>query len=67
MFASILACLRLGQCNSQRDGLSRVLADTLIGNSRLIGDSKASDRWMRIGWERRRGADIPYPDDDESG
>jgi hypothetical protein len=18
------------------------------------------DRWMRIGWERRRGADIPY-------
>jgi hypothetical protein len=20
------------------------------------------DRWMRIGWERRRGATVPYPD-----
>jgi hypothetical protein len=20
------------------------------------------DRWMRVGWERRRGASVPYPD-----
>jgi hypothetical protein len=23
-------------------------------------DLDALDRWMRIGWERRRGADVPY-------
>jgi hypothetical protein len=23
------------------------------------------DRWMRIGWERRRGASVPYPDDED--
>jgi hypothetical protein len=20
------------------------------------------DRWVRIGWERQQGADVPYPD-----
>jgi hypothetical protein len=24
------------------------------------------DRWLRIGWERRRGAAVPYPDVEES-
>jgi hypothetical protein len=23
------------------------------------------DRWMRIGWERRRGATVPYPGDED--
>jgi hypothetical protein len=23
------------------------------------------DRWVRIGWERRRGAADPYPDSDD--
>ena len=23
------------------------------------------DRWMRIGWERRRGAAVPYPDGED--
>ena len=23
------------------------------------------DRWMRIGWERRRGAAVPYPDSED--
>jgi hypothetical protein len=23
------------------------------------------DRWLRIGWERRRGASNPYPDSDD--
>jgi hypothetical protein len=23
------------------------------------------DRWMRIGWERRRGATMPYPGDED--
>jgi hypothetical protein len=24
------------------------------------------DRWVRIGWERRRGASVPYPDIEDS-
>jgi hypothetical protein len=23
------------------------------------------DRWMRTGWERRRGATVPYPGDED--
>jgi hypothetical protein len=23
------------------------------------------DRWVRIGWERRRGASVPYPDSED--
>jgi hypothetical protein len=25
------------------------------------------DKWVRIGWERRRGASVPYPDSSEDG
>jgi hypothetical protein len=23
------------------------------------------DKWIRVGWERRRGAAVPYPDSEE--
>ena len=24
------------------------------------------DHWIRVGWERQRGASVPYPDDDDA-
>jgi hypothetical protein len=28
-------------------------------------DQQELDEWIRTGWERRRGASVPYPDDEE--
>jgi hypothetical protein len=28
-------------------------------------DQQELDEWVRVGWERRRGAAVPYPDSEE--
>jgi hypothetical protein len=29
-------------------------------------DQEELDKWVRVGWERRRGASVPYPDSEET-
>ena len=45
-----------------RDDIRVEVAGTIAGSWFWPGLSifDALDRWMRIGWQRRRGADIPY-------
>jgi len=28
-------------------------------------DQQKLDEWIRVGWERRRGSSVPYPDSEE--
>jgi hypothetical protein len=53
-------------------GISSVLEVDSTGSGQsglqcLAGhvDLDELDRWMRIGWERRRGATVPYPGDED--
>ena len=49
--------------NPARRGEDLIAAGLLM----LAGpvDLDELDRWMRIGWERRRGAAVPYPDSED--